>query len=53
MKQNKDSVLTLRISEEEKEVLKQIANEKDLSMSQLVRCLIRAYVDNPDIFLSE
>lgn len=48
MKQNKDNILTLRISEEEKELLKQIANEKDLSMSQLVRQLIRAYIDNPN-----
>lgn len=53
MKQNKDSVLTLRISEEEKEVLKQLANEKDLSMSQLVRCLIRTCIDNPNFLINE
>lgn len=53
MKQNKDSVLTLRITEEEKEILKQMADKKDLSMSQLVRCLIRAYVENPNFIINE
>ena len=37
----KDSSITIRLPEAEKEVLKQMAEERDISISQLVREIVR------------
>lgn len=40
----KDSTLTLRISEQEKEQIKALAQKKDIPASQLVREILRNYI---------
>ena len=40
----KDTTITFRLNEQEKERLKQIAAEKDISISQLVREFIKAAI---------
>lgn len=46
----KDATITIRVTEQEKEQLKAAVAKTDLSISQLVRRLIKAYLDNPSAF---
>lgn len=40
----KDSTITIRISEQEKELLKKIAERQERPMSQMIRELIKNYI---------
>ena len=40
----KDATITLRISEQEKEALKEIAENYDRPMSQMIRELIKTFI---------
>ena len=44
----KNTSITLRISEQEKEALAAIATKKDIPLSQLVREAVRAYLNKED-----
>lgn len=41
---NKESKITIRIDEDDKEMLKEIAEQKDIPMSQIIRKLIKDYI---------
>ena len=44
MRETKDTTITIRITEQEKAQLKEIAARKDVPMSQLLRQLLRAFL---------
>ena len=44
MRDTKDTTITIRITEQEKAQLKEIAARKDVPMSQLLRQLLRAFL---------
>lgn len=45
MKVNKEAKVTIRLHEEDKEILRQIAERYDVSMSQLIRELIEKHIE--------
>lgn len=45
---SKATTITIRIDEQEKEQLKNIANEKDIPVSQIIREVIRKYLHKED-----
>ena len=45
MKENKEAKITIRLYEEDKQVLVEIAKEKDVPMSQIIRQLISSYIE--------
>lgn len=40
----KDAVITIKVSQDQKEILKQIALEEDVSVSQFIRGLVKDYL---------
>lgn len=42
----KDAVITIKVSQDQKEILKQIALEEDVSVSQFIRGLVKDYLKN-------
>lgn len=42
---NKEAKITLRVHEEDKELLQAIAIKKDIPMSQIIRKLIEEYIE--------
>ena len=45
MKEIKEAKITIRVHEEDKELLKAIAEKKDIPMSQIIRKLIEEYIE--------
>ena len=45
MKENKEAKITVRVYEEDKEMLKAIAEKKDVPISQIIRKLIEEYIE--------
>lgn len=47
----KDSSITIRINEQEKAQLKAAAAQLDIPMSQLLRSLVRNFLENQDFYM--
>ena len=47
-KPKKQEVITFRLEESEKEILQEFANEKEMTISQVIRKAIKYYIDYSD-----